>query len=153
MFSLGEAFGMFFGMIGLLFAAVGIGMFVWTVRKAAAYSRTLREGLMAEARCLETFMVHQNSSNGPGHSQRRLILGFYTFDGRDVRAQVTSHQPYVRGDIVPVRYLPHSPERAVPAGAPPPGMGAASCLMGGLQVIFVCMGLLFAVVGFAMALF
>ncbi|WP_434600706.1 hypothetical protein [Streptomyces sp. A5-4] len=152
MFSAGGAFGVFFGSMGLLFAAFGIGMLVWTARRTATYDETLREGLVAQARCLETFTVHHTSSNGPVRSQRRLILGFYTFDGREIRAQAASRQPYVRGDIVPVRYLAHSPQRAIPADSPP-GTGAASCLVGGVLVISTCMGLLFAVLGFGLALF
>lgn len=146
------AFGLVFGALGLLFAALGIGMLTWMVRRASEYRRTLREGLVAEAQCLDTFVVHRRSPDGPGHSQRRLILEFRTSEGRDVRAEVASQQPYVAGDIVPVRYLPQRPERAVPAGASP-GLGVASCLAVGVLVVFTSMGLCFAAIGFGLAVF
>ncbi|MCX4825643.1 DUF3592 domain-containing protein [Streptomyces sp. NBC_01142] len=151
MSAVGGAFGFVFGAFGLLFAAFGIGMLIWMVRRTSAYKRTLREGLVAEARCLETFVMHR-SSNGHGHSQRRQILGFRTSDGRDVRAQVASDQLYVVGDIVPVRYLPHRPEQAVPAAAPP-GLGVMSYLTGAVLVVFTCIGLFFAALGFGLAVF
>ncbi|MFD9222990.1 DUF3592 domain-containing protein [Streptomyces sp. NPDC060064] len=151
MTALGGMFGFVFGVFGLLFAAFGIGMLIWLARRGSEYKRTLREGLVAEARCLETFMVHR-SSDGHGHSERRQILGFRTSDGRDVRAQVASEQLYVVGDIVPVRYLPQRPERAVPA-ASPPVLGAMSYLTGGVLVVFTCVGLFFAAMGFALAVF
>ncbi|MFF3691231.1 DUF3592 domain-containing protein [Streptomyces sp. NPDC002187] len=138
------------GTIGLLFAALGIVMLVLTVRRVLEYRRTLREGLVAEARCLETFVVHNRSSEGHGHSQRRLILGFRTPDGRDVRAEVTSEVPYVVGDIVPVRYLPQRPERAVPATASS-GLGIGPYLVGGVVTVFICAGLFFAATGFGLA--
>ncbi|WP_406263432.1 DUF3592 domain-containing protein [Streptomyces sp. NBC_00191] len=146
------ASGLVFGALGLLFAALGIGMLVWMVRRAAEYKRTLREGLVAEAQCLDTFVVHRRSSNGHRHSQRRLILGFRTSDGRDVRAEIASQQPYAAGDIVPVRYLPQRPERPVPAAASP-GLGVASCLAVGVLVVFTSIALFFAATGFGLAVF
>ncbi|MEU3923290.1 DUF3592 domain-containing protein [Streptomyces sp. NPDC029004] len=150
MSDVGGAFGLVFGAFGLLFAALGIGMLTWMARRASEYRRTLREGLVAEAQCLDTFVVHRRSPNGHGHSRRHLILGFRTSDGRDVRAEIASHEPYVAGDIVPVRYLPQRPERAVPAGASP-GPGVASCLTVGVLVVFTSVGLFFAATGFGLA--
>ncbi|MFF3324251.1 DUF3592 domain-containing protein [Streptomyces sp. NPDC002889] len=152
MFAAGEAFGLVFGSVGLLFAAFGIVMIVFMVRKASEHRRTLREGLVAEARCLETFVVHHRSAEGGGHSQRRLILGFRTSEGRDVRAEIASDVSYVVGDIVPVRYLPERPERAVPAETSP-GLGVGSYLAGGVLVLFTCVGLFFAATGFGLSAF
>ena len=136
------AFGWVFGAVGVLFVAVGIAVLIYTVRKVLVRRRILREGLVAEARCLEMFVVH-HSLQRHGQSQRRLILGFRAPDGRDVQAEVVSDVPHVVGDIVPVRYLPRRPERAVPAGAAS-GIGSGSILIGGVMVLFTCIGLFVA---------
>ncbi|GGP91756.1 DUF3592 domain-containing protein [Streptomyces melanogenes] len=146
------AFGVVFGSIGLLFAAFGIGMLVLGARKSSEYKRLFREGQVAEARCLETYIVHRHSPDAPTSSQRRLIVAFRTVDGRDARAEVVSRHPYVAGDVVPVRYLPERPDRAVAAEATP-GLGVFSCLFGGVMVILTCVGLGFAAIGFGVAAF
>ncbi|MEU0397529.1 DUF3592 domain-containing protein [Streptomyces sp. NPDC006208] len=143
------AFGWVFGAAGVLFAAMGIAVLIYTVRNVLERRRILQEGLVAEARCLETFVVH-HSSQGHGQSQRRLILGFRAPDGRDVRAEVVSEVPHVIGDIVPVRYLPQRPERAVPVGAAS-GIGSGPILIGGVMVLFTCIGLFVAATGFGTA--
>ncbi|MEU2495024.1 DUF3592 domain-containing protein [Streptomyces sp. NPDC007883] len=143
------AFGWVFGVVGVLFAAMGIAVLIYTARKVSERRRILREGLVAEASCLETFVVH-HSSQGHGQSQRRLILGFQTPDGRDVRAEVVSDVPHVIGDIVPVRYLPQRPERALPAGAAS-GIGSGPILIGAVMVFFTCIGLFVAATGFGTA--
>jgi hypothetical protein len=142
-------FGLFFGAFGLLFAAIGIGMLVLMVRKGSENRRILREGLLAEARCLETYVTHHRSAEGAGRSQRRLILGFRTSEGQDARAEIASDLPHVVGDIVPVRYLPQHPERVVPAGASP-GLGFPTYLAGAVAVVFTCAGLFFAATGFGL---
>ncbi|MFI6470999.1 DUF3592 domain-containing protein [Streptomyces sp. NPDC050516] len=152
MFAVGGAFGVVFGCVGLLFAVVGIGALLWVVRRVSEHKRTLREGVMAQARCLETYVVRTHRSDGPVHHQRRLIVGFRAGDGRDVRVRVTSRQPYVTGDAVAVRYLPNRPERAVVDEAPT-GIGVVSCLFGGAMVVFTCVGLFFAAIGFGAAVF
>lgn len=143
------AVGWGFGAAGVLFAAMGIAVLIYTARKVVERRRILRDGLVAEARCLETFVVH-HSSQGHGQSQRRLILGFQTPDGRDVRAEVVSDVPHVIGDIVPVRYLPQRPERALPAGAAS-GIGSGPILIGGVMLLFTCMGLFIAATAFGAA--
>ncbi|WP_434600138.1 DUF3592 domain-containing protein [Streptomyces sp. A5-4] len=152
MFTGSGVFGLVLGTLGLLIAAFGIGAFVFMRRKAAEYQQTLRAGLMAEGRCLETHVVHHQSSNGSGNSQRRLIVGFLTYDGRQIRATVAARRPYVAGDLVPLRYLPHRPERAVVDGAPV-RLGVASCVVGGMTVMLVGMGLVFALIGFVGVIF
>ncbi|OAR26745.1 hypothetical protein A8W25_00035 [Streptomyces sp. ERV7] len=152
MFAVGGVFGVVFGSVGLLFAAFGITMLVLGARKSAEYRRVLREGQFAEARCLETYVVHRHSTDGPSSSQRRLIVAFRTGDGREARAEVVSRHPYVAGDVVPVRYPPERPERAM-AAEPTPGVGAVTCLLGGVMVLFTCVGLLFAAIGFGVAAF
>ncbi|MEU3505428.1 DUF3592 domain-containing protein [Streptomyces hundungensis] len=152
MFAAGGAFGVVFGCVGLLFAGVGIWLLVWSVRTMSTYRRTLREGLMAQARCLETYVSRHHHSNGFTHSQRHLIVGFRTADGYDVRARVSSRRPFVAGDLVPVRYLPQRPDRAI-ADEAPAGVGVVSCLFGGVMVVITCLGLFFAAMGFGAALF
>ncbi|WP_413081798.1 hypothetical protein [Streptomyces sp. fd1-xmd] len=98
-------------MIGLLVAALGIAGLVSMVRVALVNRRTIREGVVAEAPCLGAYVVHNRSSDGYTTSQWRLILGFLTPEGRDVRAELVAHVPYAVGDTVPVRYLPECPER------------------------------------------
>ncbi|GAA0588266.1 hypothetical protein GCM10010394_16850 [Streptomyces crystallinus] len=150
--AVGGAFGVVFGSVGLLFAAFGITMLVLGARKSAEYRRVLREGRFAEARCLETYVVHRHSGDGPGTSQRRLIVAFRTGDGREARAEVVSRHPYVAGDVVPVRYPPERPDRAMAAEAAP-GVGAITCCFGAAMVLFTCVGLLFAAMGFGVAAF
>ncbi|MCT9088775.1 DUF3592 domain-containing protein [Streptomyces sp. ASQP_92] len=152
MFAAGGAFGVVFGCVGLLFAGVGTGALVWTVRTVSTYKRTLREGLRAEARCLETYVTRHHHSDGYTHSRRHLVVGFRTADGYDVRAKVSSRRPFVAGDNIPVRYLPQHPDRAVTDEAPT-GVGVVSCLFGGVMVALTCLGLFFAAMGFGAALF
>ncbi|MFF4183434.1 DUF3592 domain-containing protein [Streptomyces sp. NPDC001691] len=152
MFAVGGIFGVVFGSVGLLFVAVGLGALVWVARTVSEHKRTLREGLRAGARCLETHVVRTHTSGGATRVRRRLIVGFRTVGGREVRARVTSRHPYVAGDVVPVRYVAHRPERAV-ADEAPTGVGVVACLFGGAMVAVMCMGLFFAAVGFGAALF
>ncbi|WP_405423433.1 DUF3592 domain-containing protein [Streptomyces erythrochromogenes] len=117
MLALGTTYGPGSMVIGLLVAALGVAGLVSMVRMALVNRRTIREGVVAEARCLEAYVVHNRSSDGYTTSQRRLILGFLTPEGRDVRTELVAHAPHAVGDTVLVRYLPECPERVVPAGA------------------------------------
>ncbi|MGW6979162.1 hypothetical protein ACWGE1_06895 [Streptomyces sp. NPDC054932] len=138
------AVGWAFGAAGMLLVAMGIEVLIYTVRR-----RILREGLVAEVRWLETFVVH-HSSQGQGQSQRRLILGFQTPDGLDARAEIVSDVPHVTGDIGPVRYLPQRPERVLPAGAAS-GIGSGPILIGAVMVFMTCIGLFVAATAFSLA--
>ncbi|MFE5626742.1 DUF3592 domain-containing protein [Streptomyces virginiae] len=140
MLALGATYGLGSVVIGLLVAALGTAGLVSMVRLALVNRRTIREGVPAEARCLEAYVVHNRSSDGYTTSQRRLILGFEAPDGRDVRAELVAQAPYAVGDIVPVRYLPECPERVVPAGASF-GIGLSACLKGMAMLGLVYAGL------------
>lgn len=147
---MGGAFGLLFGTVGLLIAAAGVAMFVFMRRKIAEHRRILREGPRAQAQCLEAYVVRRHSSDGPSRSQRRLIIGFHTADGHPVRATIVSRHPYVVGDLIPVRYAPHRPDRAV-ADEEATGLAAFSCVFTGVLVVVTCVGLLFAFLGFGTA--
>ncbi len=110
------------------------------VRVALVNRRTIREGVVAEAPCLGAYVVHNRSSDGYTTSQWRLILGFLTPEGRDVRTELVAHVPYAVGDTVPVRYLPECPERVVPAGATF-GIGLSAGLKGVAMLGLVYAGL------------
>ncbi|MFE5675615.1 DUF3592 domain-containing protein [Streptomyces erythrochromogenes] len=140
MLALGATYGPGSVVIGLLVAALGIAGLVSMVRVALVNRRTIREGVVAEARCLEAYVVHNRSSDGYTTSQRRLILGFLTPEGRDVRTELVAHVPYAVGDTVPVRYLPECPERVVPAGATF-GIGLSAGLKGVAMLGLVYAGL------------
>ncbi|UUY49374.1 DUF3592 domain-containing protein [Streptomyces yangpuensis] len=140
MLALGATYGPGSVLLGLLVAAVGVVGLVSMVRAALVNRRTMREGALAEARCLEAYVVHNRSSDGYTTSQRRLILGFRTPEGREVRTEMVAHVPYAVGDIVPVRYLPECPERVVPAGASF-GIDLASGLKGVVLVGVIYAGL------------
>ncbi|MFD8885566.1 DUF3592 domain-containing protein [Streptomyces erythrochromogenes] len=140
MLALGATYGPGSGVIGLLVAALGIAGLVSMVRVALVNRRTIREGVVAEARCLEAYVVHNRSSDGYTTSQRRLILGFLTPEGRDVRTELVAQVPYAVGDTVPVRYLPECPERVVPAGATF-GIGLSAGLKGVAMLGLVYAGL------------
>jgi hypothetical protein len=139
-----------FGSLGALFACVGVVMILVMGLRLAERRRTLREGLLAEGRCLETFMVHRSSTDGRSESSRYQIVGFETADGREVRARMAAGRLSVVGDFVPVRYLPERPERAVPADASP-GPAPADGLAVVALVVFTCVGVFFAASGFGAA--
>ncbi|MGW6982562.1 hypothetical protein ACWGE1_24525 [Streptomyces sp. NPDC054932] len=133
---------------GLLVAAVGAGGVVFLLRSGRANRRIFRDGLVAEARCLETYMANRRSSDGYVTSRRVLVLGFHTPDGRDVRAEMATDIPCATGDTVPVRYLPERPEQVLHAGARP-GLDFGSCVKGALFLAMVCVGLVIVIDGFA----
>ncbi|MFE7182800.1 DUF3592 domain-containing protein [Streptomyces erythrochromogenes] len=140
MLALGATYGLGSVVIGLLVAALGVAGLVSMARLALVNRRAIREGVVAEARCLEAYVVHNRSSDGYTTSRRRLILGFLTPEGRDVRTELVAHVPYAVGDTVPVRYLPECPERVVPAGATF-GIGLSAGLKGVAMLGLVYAGL------------
>ncbi|MFD7610686.1 DUF3592 domain-containing protein [Streptomyces sp. NPDC059828] len=142
--------GLILVVLGLLFTAVGVGVLVFMVRKGGENRRILREGLVAEAVCLETYMVHR-TVDGYGSSERRLILGFQTSEGRDVRAEMASVVLCAVGDTVPVRYLPERPGQVIHAGSRP-GLDPATRLRGMMMVVFICLGLYSVVTGIGLGL-
>ncbi|MFD5428343.1 hypothetical protein [Streptomyces sp. NPDC127084] len=103
---------------------------------------------MAEARCLETYVANRSAGQGYVTSQRVLVLGFHTPDGRDVRAQLATDMPYAKGDIVPVRYLPEQPAQVLPAEARP-GLDFVSCVKVAGSLAIVCAGVLIVMNGFS----
>ncbi len=137
MLAVGAANGLGMAWSGLLVAAVGAVGVVFLVRSGMENRRIFRDGLVAEARCLETYMLNSRSTDGYLSSRRVLVLGFHTPDGRDVRTEMADI-PYATGDIVPVRYLPERPEQVLHAGARP-GWDFGSCLKGA-----VFLGMLYA---------
>lgn len=131
-------------MPGLLLAAAGAAGLVFLVRSGMENRRIFRDGLVAEARCLEIYVAHRRSSDGYVTSQRVLVLGFHTPDGRDARAEIATDMPCAMGDIVPVRYLPERPEQVLHAGARP-GLDFGSCLKGVVFLGLVYVGLMFVI--------
>ncbi|GAA2749896.1 DUF3592 domain-containing protein [Kitasatospora cinereorecta] len=142
-----HTFNAVFGLLGLLFAGAGVGMSVYFAHRLAQRRRALAHGLMAEAVCLETYTTRRRDQDGSTRTVRHAILGFRTFDGRDVRLDRTSRAPHVVGDVVPVRYLPDDPEHAAVVSASQ-GEPIELVLAAVFGAVFACVGLLFAATGF-----
>ncbi|TDT96064.1 uncharacterized protein DUF3592 [Streptomyces sp. 846.5] len=139
------AFGLMFGLVGLICALGGIAGGVTLIRRAIVHRRALSYGVPAEARCLDTYVT----SNSEGSNTRHVILGFTTREGRDVRFEpVGMSRTLVAGDFVAVRYLPEKPEKAAVVGSG--GAGAMVALVLGLVfcLVFTLAGLMFAAGGF-----
>lgn len=112
--------------------------------------RLLRTGLLAEARCLETYTTR--TSDGP--TRRHAVLAFTTRDGREARATPAGPPAaLVAGDHVAVRYGPAHPERAVFAAPAGPGsvVGAVLVLVFlTVFTVFTAVTTAFAVAGAAL---
>jgi hypothetical protein len=146
----GGGIGTVFGLVGLLFAGIGVAMIVGGIRTTANRRRLLEHGLAAEARCLDTYTRHDSEGTGSRHA----VLSFSSVDGREIRIQPVITGPIVPGDYVTVRYDPARPERAVMAGQGAGGMGNGCAMAIGLvvSVMFIVVGLAFAAAGFGAAL-
>jgi hypothetical protein len=158
MFAIGGAFGVVFGIVGLLFACAGVAFGLTLARRARWRGRALAHGLTAEARCLETYVARDHSmasagGYGTSSATRHVILGFRTREGRDIRIEDTSGVPRAVGDFVEVRYLPEHPERATVAGATPAGVSLGLAVGLAFCAAFTCIGLLFAATGFGIGYF
>ncbi|QMU69599.1 DUF3592 domain-containing protein [Streptacidiphilus sp. P02-A3a] len=131
--------GSLFGLVGFVFALIGIGLGVALVRGMVLRQQALTRGLSAEARCLDTFVAR----DADGGRHRRVVLGFTAVDGRAIRLTVGAPRTVVIGDLVQVRYLPNRPERAIVVGSGGPGslfgtvIGVAACLLFTLAGLFV----------------
>ncbi|WP_406197213.1 DUF3592 domain-containing protein [Kitasatospora sp. NBC_01560] len=151
----GNVVGILFGIVGSVFAALGPAMAVAAVHRARLRARTLANGLVAQAVCLETYVTEErvgtDLSDRRTRSVRHVILGFRTFDGRDVRFRDTSGAPRVVGDHVPVRYLPDRPHRAVTADRGTSGAVAGAVVATVFGLVFAVTGLFFAFLGFGIA--
>lgn len=138
-----------FGLVGLLFAGIGVALLIGGIRTAANRNRILASGVTVEARCLDTFTRRDSEGSGSRHA----ILGFTTRDGREIRIQPAVSGPIVVGDFVPVRYDPQRPERAVLVGDGSSRVGNGCAMAVGLVVCtgFIVIGLLFAAGGFGLS--
>ena len=141
--------GGFFSLIGFVFAFIGAGLAFALVRGAVIRRRVLTEGIPAEARCLDTYVTR----DAEGGSRRKVILGFSTRDGQQIRFEESPRSVLVTGDVVPIRYLPDRPQRAAVVGS-----GGAGALVGtaiGLVVcaMFVLVGLTFGLGGLGAGIF
>ncbi|MFE9450507.1 DUF3592 domain-containing protein [Streptomyces sp. NPDC006739] len=145
------SFGVVFGVVGLLFASIGVAGGVRLVRRRAMVHRVLTKGLVAEGLVLETYL----SVHGRQHvtTSRRAIIAFRTADGAEHRIYASPRRPLLAGDRVLVRYLPEAPERAVTADAASGGSSALMLLPLAFLGVFVIIGLFFAATGFGMAHF
>ncbi|MFF0740317.1 DUF3592 domain-containing protein [Streptomyces sp. NPDC004111] len=145
-------FWLFVGVVGLFHVALGVVTFVVAVRRNKEHHRILQEGHTAQAQCQEVSYVHHTSSTGQSHSERRQVVAFWTGDGRPVRTKVATRIPCAPGEIVPVRYLPERPDRAVSARDAPAG-SVLNGVLGAMMVLLTCFGLAVTAVGFGMLLF
>ena len=135
--------GSLFGLVGFVFAMIGGGFCAAVLHGAALKRRVLAHGLPAEARCLETCV----SRDAEGSTRRKVILGFTTEDGRQIRFKVGAPSLMVAGDRVRVRYLPTRPERAVVVGSGGPAalIGTAAAVV--FCLVFMVGGLFFGLAG------
>ncbi|MGW4646269.1 DUF3592 domain-containing protein [Kitasatospora sp. NPDC004289] len=137
------------GVLGLLFAGVGVTFCLVLLKRVRGARRALARGTEVEARCLDTY-VSQPGGNGGGRGVRHVILGFRTLEGRDVRFEDLSGVPRVLGDRVRVRYLPEDPQQAAVTDANPYGGAGRTVLFVAFPLAFACVGLWFAAVGFGL---
>ncbi|MFK0151835.1 DUF3592 domain-containing protein [Streptomyces sp. NPDC090493] len=141
---------------GLLFASGGAAIVIFYMRLYWFRRTALARGLMAEARCVQTFETEERDSDGDKIRKLHMILAFRTRDGANVRLEriVSVHATtgvHFVGDVVPVRYLPEHPERATVTA---PGAGQESCVMGCgvvIGLLLACAGLFGAAVQFGFA--
>jgi hypothetical protein len=145
----GGAIGVVFGIVGLVFAGIGMALGIALVRRTLSRNRALAHGLTAEAQCLDVYVTRR--VDGPGN--RHAILGFRTVDGQDIRIEDNSGRPRVVGDFVQVRYLPHRPQDATVTGGSAAGSALGLVVGLAVSVMFVGVGLAFALGGFGMGWF
>ncbi|MFD7901781.1 DUF3592 domain-containing protein [Kitasatospora sp. NPDC059747] len=131
------------GVAGL---AVGVTILAFTVARIRLRARILAHGLVTDATCLDTYVTvgtHGTGEDRRPSGERHVIIGFRPEDGRDVRFRDTSGVPFVKGDRMQVRYLPHRPQRALTADRHPSGINgplAAAAVAGLLVVAFGVVG-------------
>ena len=145
------AFGTVFGLVGLAFTAIAVIMIVRILRRAGTTGAALRSGLVAEGRVLD---VYQALEGRHDHrlTVRHAIIGFRAANGQDYRIDDSSGQPRIVGDHVPVKYLPGSPDRGVPADARGAGTGGMPAVVPVIILsVFGLIGLFFALIGFGLA--
>lgn len=139
--------GAVFGLVGLLFALVGIAMGVTMVRRFAVRRAALTRGVAGWARCLDAYTTR----DADGDRRRRVIMGF-TFEGREIRFEGNPGRLVVAGDLVEIRYLPEKPEQAVLLGNGASGVGGLVFLLLFCGV-FTALGLFFGLGGLGVSLF
>ncbi|QMU77532.1 DUF3592 domain-containing protein [Streptacidiphilus sp. PB12-B1b] len=143
------AMGAVFSLVGFLFAVLGVVMAVTLLRRAVGRGRALSHGLTAEARCLEAYVTRSSD----GSSRRRVILGFTTVDGQQIRIEETPRGPIVAGDFVQVRYLPERPQQAVQVGGSVAGTAVGTVFGLVFCSCFVAVGLAVGLSGLGVGLF
>ncbi|MER7585335.1 DUF3592 domain-containing protein [Kitasatospora sp. NPDC097691] len=137
--------------VGVVGSVAGAAALVGVALRVRLRARTLAQGLTARARCLETYLTVETRGTGSERrtsTERHVIMGFRTADGRDVRFRDGSGAPRVVGDQVPVRYLPERPRRAVIADGHPSGITAPLVVGAVVGLVTVGLGVAFAVAGF-----
>ncbi|MEU8921960.1 DUF3592 domain-containing protein [Kitasatospora sp. NPDC048545] len=137
--------------IGVAASGLGAAALTGVVLKVRLRARTLAQGLTAQARCLDTYVTVETRGTGTDRhtsSDRHVIIGFTTPDGQDVRFRDTSGVPRVRGDRVPMRYLPERPRQAVIADQHPSGVTAPLVAGAVVGLAAVGIGVAAAVAGF-----
>lgn len=148
-----DGFGLVFGLLGGLFAALGIGGFIAVLVSIGRRRTTLATGRTAEATVVDTYVTRRENAGFPETdtatgTERRALLEFSASDGRRVRFEETSGNR-VRGDVVPVRYPVEHPERAVCRDSGSGGGMVGAVLLLAFLVGFTALGLYFASIGFS----
>ncbi|MEV0848366.1 DUF3592 domain-containing protein [Streptomyces sp. NPDC049954] len=146
-----DGFGLVFGLLGGLFAALGAGGIIGVLVRLRRRRTTLATGRTAEATVVDTYVTRRESAafsetDTATRTERRALLEFSAADGTRVRFEETSGKR-VRGDLVPVRYPVEHPERAVCVDSGAGGRVGAAFLIAFL-VVFTALGLYFASLGF-----
>ncbi len=127
--------------VGILAVLVSVALAVRTCSRWLLVGETLDEGLLAEGRVLDTYVL-------PGDQGRaglqHAIVGFHAADGRAYRLDTDADRRRPLGARVQLRYLPSSPERAVlvEAGRGTVRMVLTLLFLTGLGLIGVILALL-----------
>ncbi|MFJ9457770.1 DUF3592 domain-containing protein [Kitasatospora sp. NPDC101447] len=142
--------GVVWSVLGVVGSAAGVAALAAVVLRVRLRARILAQGLTAQARCLETFLTTETWGTGSERhtsTERHVIMGFRTADGRDVRFRDRPGALRVVGDRVPVRYLPERPQRVVTTDRHPSGVTAPLVAGAVAGLVVVAVGVLCAVAG------
>ncbi|MFE7098309.1 DUF3592 domain-containing protein [Streptomyces erythrochromogenes] len=109
-----DGYRLLLGLAGSLAISVSVALAVRTCRRWLFVRRTFNEGLSAEGRVLDTYVL----TGGQGRAGlEHAVVGFRAADGRQYRLDLDTDRRRPLDERLRLRYLPSNPERAVLAEA------------------------------------
>ncbi|MGW0879494.1 DUF3592 domain-containing protein [Streptomyces sp. NPDC002671] len=120
--------GAWFDIIMLLMLVIIVGAAVGLVRRTQQRRAAWESGLTAHARVIRAWTTTRTVNNVPQRVQWHEY-DYTTVDGRAVRFKESGGPRHrAEGDLVPVYYAPHDPDKAT-AAEPQPGKDLASTVV------------------------